>query len=229
MRYILLIPMMAVALRADSVTVLETRSAFGLTQLFYSYDVPSSPGPVTAFVSGGAACLGGIPQCGNQNASAAIDLTMHLYTPGPIRNGVGLLQLTISGGGDAGGAEHVSGAIGSYSLDSCPKELTCALSGYFPFELGIPFVIDLNGLANANPQFFGEASFINSASLQLFELPTQAGDRSGAPVQISLVPEPGSAGLEFTGLSALSLLAVSRRRNLLSILAARIAGTLPLG
>jgi hypothetical protein len=142
---------------------------------------------------------------------------MDLYTAGPIRDGVALLQLTLSGGGDAGGAEHISGAIGPYSIGLCPKELSCLLFGYFPFELGAPFTIDLSGFANANPQFFGEAGFSALASLQLYELPTQAGDRAGAPVPINLVPEPGSAGLAFTGLCTLRLFAVRRRKNLPSI------------
>jgi len=128
-----------------------------------------------------------------------------------------MVQLVLSGDGSSGGATQISGAIGPYSLGFCAKGTTCHLSGYFPFELGVPFAIDLSGFANANPQFFGGAGFAASASLQLYELPTQAGSPAGAPVQINLVPEPGSAGLAFTGLSALIFLAVRRRRNLPSI------------
>ena len=214
MRFVLLIPMLAVALQADPVTVVETKSGVGVTDLFDSYSVPPSPGPVTALISGDAGCLGGVPQCGDQYATASIDLTMDLYTPGPVRVGVALVQLFIGGGGSAGGATHVSGAIGPYSIGSCPEELTCEISGYFSFQLGVPFTIDLSGFADGNPQFFGGASFRNSASLQLFEAPTQGGDPAGAPVQMYVVPEPGSAGLAFTGLSALMLFAVRRRRNL---------------
>ncbi len=212
MRLVLLIPILAATLQADPVTVVETTSAVGTTNLFYSFDVPTSPGPVTAMINGGANCSGGVPQCGDQYATAAIDLTMDLYTSGPIRDGVALLQLVIGGGGGAGGAAQVSGAIGPYSIGSCPLGLDCQTSGYFPFELGVPFTIDLSGFADGNPQFFGGASFSNSASLQLYELPTQAGDPAGAPVQIYLVPEPGSAGLAFTGLFALMLFAVRRRQ-----------------
>jgi hypothetical protein len=215
MRLVLLIPMLAVALQADPVTVVETTSGVGVIDLFDSYSVPASPGPVTALINGGAGC----PNQGcadGQSVTGTIDLTMDLYTAGPVRDGIALLQLTLESGGDAGGAEHVSGAIGPNSLGSCPKELTCEISGYFPFELGIPFTIDLSGLANGQAPF-GGAGFYASASLQLFELPTQAGDPAGAPVQIYVVPEPGSAGLAFTGLSALMLFAVRRKRNLSSI------------
>ena len=215
MRFVLLIPMLAVALQADPVTVVETTSGVGVIDLFDSYSVPASPGAVTALINGDAGCPNS--GCGDgQSVTATLDLTMDLYTPGPIRDGVALLQLTLEAGGDAGGAEHVSGAIGPYSLGSCPKELTCLLYGYFPFELGAPFTIDLSGLANGQAPF-GGAGFYASASLQLFELPTQAGDPAGAQVQIYLVPEPSSAELAFTGLCALTLFAVRRRRNLPSI------------
>jgi MYXO-CTERM domain-containing protein len=122
--------------------------------------------------------------------------------------------LVVTQGG--GVIPDVSGAIGPYALGGCPSELDCHLSGYFPFELGIPFTIDLSGVANGFPPN-GAAAFLASASLQLFELPTQAGDPAGAPVQIYVVPEPGSAGLAFTGLSALMLFAVRQRRNSPSI------------
>jgi hypothetical protein len=217
MRLVLLLSILAAALQADPVTVIATRSEFGTASLFYSFDVPAFPGPVTAQISGGTNCLGGIPQCGDQYATARIDLTMDLYTSGPTRDGIGLVQLFLGGDGSGGGATHVSGAIGPYSLGFCAKGLTCLLYGYFPFELGVPFTIDLSGFANANPQFFGDAGFSAYASLQLYELPTQVGDRAGAPVQINLVPEPGSAGLAFTGLSAVIFFAVRRRRNLPSI------------
>jgi hypothetical protein len=142
---------------------------------------------------------------------------MDLYTSGPVRDGIAMVQLFLGGDGSAGGAMQISGAIGAYSIGSCAKGLSCSLTGFFPFELGVPFTIDLSGFANANPQFFGGAGFSASASLQLYELPAQAGGPAGAPVQINLVPEPGAAGLAFTGLSALVLLSVRGRRNLPSI------------
>lgn len=215
MRFVLLIPMLALALQADPVTVVETKSAVGVTDLFSSYSVPASPGPVTALINGDASCYNNLA-CGDQPATATIDLTMDLYTPGPVRDGVALVQLYITQGGEPEGNGAVSGAIGSYSLGSCASELDCILEGYFPFELGVPFTIDLSGIANGPPPL-GGAQFVASASLQLFELPAQAGDPAGAAVQIYLVPEPGSAGLAFTGLSALMLFAVRRKRNLPSI------------
>jgi hypothetical protein len=215
MRLVLFISILAATLRADPVTVLETRSAFGLTDLFYSYNVSASPGPVTAQINGDASCFNNL-FCGDQPATATIDLTMDLYTSGPLRDGIALLQLDIGQGGYPAGSGQVSGAVGPYSLGSCPAELTCLLSGYFPFELGVPFTIDLSGLANGPPPL-GGAQFVASMSLQLYELPTRTGGLAGAPVQINLVPEPSSAGLAFTGLSALILFAIRRKRNLPSL------------
>jgi len=217
MRLVLLISILAVTLKANPVTVVETRSAFGFTDLFYSYDVPASPGLVTAQIIGSASCFNNV-SCVDQPATATIDLAMNLYTSGPIRDGIALLQLDVSSGGDAAGGVQEGGAIGPYSIGigTCGKEQSCHKFGYFPFELGVPFTIDLTGHASGFPPF-GGAGFAASASLQLYELPTQAGSPAGAPVQINLVPEPGSAGLAFTGLSALIFLAVRRRRNLPSI------------
>lgn len=208
-RLVLLISLLSVAGRAGPITVVQTRSASGVTDLFSSYVVPTFPGAVTATIGGDASCI----SC-DQAASATIDLTMDLYTPGPIRDGIALLQLVLTSSGSVGGATHVGGAIGPYSLGSCPKDLDCQTSGYFPFELGIPFTIDLSGLANGFPPL-GDAGFLVSASLQLYEVPPQGGGPAGAPVQIYLIPEPGSARLAFTGLSALTLFAFRRRRNLI--------------
>jgi hypothetical protein len=217
MRLVLLISILAATLQADPVTVIETKSAFGLTSLFYSYDVPASPGPVTAQIFGNASCPG--QGCsGDQYTTATIDLAMDLYTSGPIRDGIALLQLDVSSGGNAAGAVQEGGAIGPYSIGigTCGKEQSCHKFGYFPFELGVPFTINLTGLAYGFPPY-GGAGFGVSASLQLYELPPPDGGPAGAPVQINLVPEPGSAGLAFTGLSALVLFAVRRRKNLPSI------------
>lgn len=214
MRLVLLISLFTAALRADPITVIQTRSPFGLTNLFYSYDVPTSPGPVTATIHGDASCFN-ILTCGDQPATASIDLTMNLYTPGPIRDGIALLQLNISGCCAPQGFARESGAIGPYSLGSCPLELNCLISGYFPFELGTPFTIDLSGLGSGYPPS-GSGGFTASASLQLYEIPPQGGGPAGAPVQIYLVPEPSSARLAVTGLSGLMLLAFIRRRKFTS-------------
>jgi hypothetical protein len=215
MRCILLIPILAAALHADPITVVETTSGVGIVSLFDSYSVPDSPGAVTAYITGNATCPAN-PGCADgQSVTATLDLTMDLYTAGPIRDGIALLQLNLNAGGDAGGAAKVSTFVGPYGIGSCPKELSCETYGYFPFELGVPFTIDLSGLANGQAPF-GGAGFSAYASLQLFELPTQAGDPAGAPVQIYVVPEPSSAGLAFTGLSGLILFAVRRKRNLSS-------------
>lgn len=222
MRFVLLIPILAVALQADPITVVETRSAIGITDLSFFYNVPDSPGPVTARIMGDAYCTVYVPSCINapplQSVSAGIDLTMDLNTSGPIREGVAYLQLTLT---QMSGI--VSETIGPYSLGGCASELDCRLFGYFPFELGSPFTINLSGLGRGDPPS-GGGGFLAFAELWLYELPTQAGDRAGAPVQINLVtglaspvPEPGSAGFAFTGLSALVLFAVRRRKNLPSI------------
>lgn len=212
MRLFILIPMLAAALQADPITVVETRSSVGLISLFDSYSVPDSSGAVTAQINGYAQCYN-IPSCGDQPATGAIDLTMNLYTQGPIRAGIALVQLSISKGGAPEGNGQVSGAIGPYVLTDCAEEITCNISGFLPVELGVPFTIQLSGLANAPPPR-GGAGFVASASLSLFELPIQAGDRSGAPVQIFVIPEPGSAALAFTGLAGLMLFAGRRRRTL---------------
>ena len=210
MRFFLLIPILAATLQADAVTVVETSSSFGVTDLFYSYNVPTSPGAVTAFVRGDASCLNA-SACGSQPATAAIDLSMDLYTAGPARDGLALVQLTLTSGATGAGGTQISGNIGPFSLASCPKELTCTLSGYFPFELGVPFALDLSGLANGFPPL-GGGQFFATASIQLFEAPPAGSAPANAPVQIYVVPEPGSAGLAFTGLSGLILFALRRRK-----------------
>jgi hypothetical protein len=215
MRLVLLISLFAIAVQADPITVIQTRSASGATDLFFSYDVPTSSGPVTATIRGSAGCSVTLGQCDPNatNATAAIDLTMNLYTAGPMRDGVALLLLSLDSDGSAGGTPRTSGAIGPYPLDSCAKSLHCQIFGYFPFELGAPFTINLSGSALAFPPQ-GDAEFLASASLQLFEVPPPDGGPAGAPVQIYLVPEPSSARLAGTGISALILFAFRRRRNL---------------
>lgn len=209
MRLVLLISILAATLRADAVNVVETRTAFGLTNLSYFYDVPVFPGPVIAKIAGSAECDLGLTICGQRGtppAIVSIDLTVDFYTSGTIRDGIAYLDLESDQI-----AAQVSAAIGPYSLGFCPSEVTCIRNGYFPFELGVPSMIHLSGRASASPPMSG-SGFLSSAFIQLFELPTQAGDPVGAPVQIYLVPEPGSAGLAFTGLAAFMLFAVRQRR-----------------
>ena len=105
MRLVLLISVFAIAVQADPITVIQTRSAIGLTDLFDSYDVPSLPGPVTAEIRGSASCFN-ILNCGDQPATASIDLTMNLYTAGPMRDGVALLLLSLDSDGSAGGTRE---------------------------------------------------------------------------------------------------------------------------
>ena len=90
-RLVLLISLLSVAGRAGPITVIQTRSASGVTDLFSSYVVPTFPGAVTATIGGDASCISCDPA-----ASATIDLTMDLYTPGPIRDGIALLQLVLT-------------------------------------------------------------------------------------------------------------------------------------
>jgi hypothetical protein len=207
MRLILLISLFIAAVQADPITVVETQSGVGIPSfLSYSYSVPTTPAPVTANIlaeAGSNNCV----NCSDQPLTAGIDLTMDLYTAGPIREGVGLVELGITSCCAYAGSAHVSGAIGPYSLSSCPIELDCVLNGYFPFELGVPFTIHLSGLGIG-------AGFDDSASLQLYEVPPGGIGQVGAPVQILVAPEPNSAGFTVTGLSALVLLGIIRRRKL---------------
>jgi hypothetical protein len=213
MRLVLLIPMLAAILQADPVTVLETRSAFGVTSLSYFYNLPTSTGGVSAQVGASASCYNASTACvGDEPATAIIELTLDLYTPGPIRDGVGYLSLNLGGDGDAGGTPRESGAIGPYSLTFCAKGLSCVLSGYFPFQLGVPFTVDVYALAYGFAPLGGAAAN-TSASLQLYEVPSQGGGLTGSPVQIFFVPEPSAAILSVTGLSALVLFAAVRRQK----------------
>ena len=201
MRLILLISLFIAALQADPITVVETSSSSG-SSLFYSYSVPTAPAQVTAVILGN-------PGPGNP-VTVGIDLTMDLYTAGPDREGVARLALGISKCCLPQGSGSVSGAIGPYSLSSCPEELDCIISGLFPFELGVPFTINLSGLAT-------NGGFENYAQLQLYEVPPGGVGQLGAPVQILLAPEPSSAGFVVGGLSALILLSFGRRRKLRSL------------
>ena len=205
-RLFLMIPILAAALHADPITVVETNTGNGLVSLFNSYSVPETPGPVTAQINGYAQCF----SCVNP-VTGTIDLTMDLYTGGPVRNGIAYVQLSLLQGG--GVIPDISGAIGPYALGGCASELDCELFGYFPFQLGTSFTIDLSGVASGTPSN-NAAQFFASASVQLYELPTDGGP-AGAPVQIYATPEPGSAELAFTGLG-LIVFAIRRKRNLAS-------------
>src|SRR5450631_1073491 len=99
MRLALLIPIVAAALHADPITVLETRSPFGITTLSYFYNLPTATSGVSAQVSASAACFNAaIPCIGNSDpATAIIELTLNFYTAGPVRDGVALVQLSVDG------------------------------------------------------------------------------------------------------------------------------------
>jgi hypothetical protein len=202
MRLILLISLFIGALQADPITVVEIPSVPGPSLLSYSYSVPTAPAMVTADI---------LAEAGPGNpVTVGIDLTMDLYTAGPVREGVARLALEISSCCLPYVTARIGGAIGAYSLNSCPVELDCIIDGLFPFELGVPFTINLSGLAT-------DGGFSNAAQLQLYEVPPGGVGQFGAPVQILIAPEPGSAGLEVTGLFALILLAFGRRRKLRSL------------
>jgi hypothetical protein len=214
MRLILIIPILAVALQADPITVIETKSAFGITSLSYFYNLPTSIGGVEARVDASAGCLfAAIPCPVNDPATAIIELTLDLYTAGPVRDGIALVQLVVDGDGDAGGTTRESAAIGPYSAPFCAKGLSCHLSGYFPFQLGVPFTLDVYALAYGFAPM-GGAGDTAFASIQLYETPQQGGGVTGAPVQIYLIPEPSAAALAISGLFTLMILAAIRRRRL---------------
>ena len=77
----------------------------------------------------------------------------------------------------------------------------------------MPFTIHLTGFADANPKARGDGEFLAVAQLQLFEVPSNDGDKAGAPVEIELVPEPSSINLAVTGLFGLVLCNIARRGN----------------
>ena len=213
MRLVLIVPILAVALQADPITVLETRSAFGVTSLSYFYNLPASTGGVSARVDASASCYNASTPCvGNDPATAIIELTLSLYTAGPVRDGIAFLQLVVDGDGDAGGTTRESASIGPYSAPFCAKGVSCHLSGYFPFQLGVPFTVDVSALAYGFAPM-GGAGDTAFASIQLYELPDQGGV-TGAPVQVELIPEPGAAVLSITGLFTLMIFAAVRRRKL---------------
>lgn len=197
----------AASLQADPVTVVETLDPRLLSNvLTYSYDLSTFPDPIRANISGSfLSCYlpGTTTPCG---LDGSIDLTIDLYTTGPIRPGIAELALELENFGG-----NVSGGVGPYGFGLCPSDLSCALVGNFPFELGAPFTIHLSGFGNTD--ILG-SSFTVVAQLQLFEVPSNPGDRVGAPVEIELVPEPASASLAFTGLLGLLLFNITRRGKL---------------
>ena len=96
MRLVLMISLLAATLRANPITVTETKSGSGGTiDLTYVYDVSTFPGPLTASIRGNVSCPGGVSVCGDQFPTGSIDLTMDLYSPGPMRDGIALLQLIL--------------------------------------------------------------------------------------------------------------------------------------
>lgn len=217
MRLVLLISMLTAALQAGSITVVQTSSGFGNTSSFYSYNVPNSVGGASASVYSGADCVYGSPPCSTTDGAIdTIELTLNLDTAGPARNGIAYISLIFDSGGSLGGGVHQSGSIGPYSVAFCPMGIACYLTGYYPFQLGVPFTIDLNAVTSAYGPYGLRAGVSTEilASLQLYELPPVGGGPFGAPVQIYLIPEPGAAILAITGLSALMLFGVVRKRKL---------------
>jgi hypothetical protein len=218
MRFVLFIPLLAAALGADPITVLQTTSgsAFGFTSASYSYEVPNSTGAVSARVDSSTNCQFS-PTCTKTDfAFTSIELTLDLYTPGPMRDGVAAITMYADSDGGSGGGARETASVGPYGLyylnnpnaPNCPLGISCELANFFQFELGVPFTIDLYVLSEGPLGGGGADAF---ASIQLFERPQPGDGATGAPVQIYLVPEPSAVALAATGLSALVLLAALRK------------------
>jgi len=84
----LLILLFAAALLADSITVVETMPpGMKIANFTYNYDVSSFPSPTGASVQGtffNCIGFGGTLPCGLEGS---VDVTVDLYTSGPIRDG----------------------------------------------------------------------------------------------------------------------------------------------
>jgi hypothetical protein len=148
--------------------------------------IPSSPGVVTAAISGNAETSPNFsdlvfPNPGS-SAFASADAVLSLYTAGPVRQGLALLSLYE--GVDGG---SISESVGAYGLGLCPRDLTCQLNGYYPFTLGQEFELVLHGSEIAEGfNIPGSSGFTVSASIELF-------DNLTGPVLIIAMPEPSFA------------------------------------
>jgi hypothetical protein len=162
--------------------------------------LPASFGPTTSFSESASVQVFAEPggselESFSSEASASVDSEITAISSGPPREGV--IELSTSGTGDtiAGGAA-ATGQVGPYGDVFPAPPLIDALQ---PFELGVPFQIDLSAEAGADgvyPLGLGDAGASVTLSFSLFE------SDGVTPVTFASVPEPGTIVLCMLGLVA---------------------------
>ena len=152
----------------------------------------------------------GIAQASITPPSQTIDFTFvfsylgSIYTDGPIRPGVAVLQASGIGGGNA----FVSSAnleVGGFKA-LCPGiELNCSFAANIPITLGMPFQLSLryfaNGVAGGFASRQGGGSLDFHAVFQLYEL--NPNGSLGATVSMRELPDPSTLLLGVLPLLAL--------------------------
>ena len=150
-------------------------------------------------------------------ADGTASLSLSLYTAGPVRTGTAVITVT----GNVGSAEVIDanarggGSVsGGNSLAAgCLPDVGCYLDNHIstemiPFNLGVPFDLNLNGLVNAGDKR-SLYSAENSSDFYI-AIGISVSDANGLPVQIEEAPEP--AFLLAPGFGLITLLVWYQRR-----------------